>query len=369
MKILVLQEDLPPQALGGAGVVVAALIKEYERLGHTVAAVANLPGYNPRWRAWRCLYNRAGVRAVHKALRESKPDVVHAHNVHQTISYFALAHAWLRGYKVILTAHDVQAFNYGKLVNYKRYKISAWQQFREQRFRYNPLRNAVIRHILHRHISGVVAVSQALKDALQANGIKVQAVIHNGIDAAWWASSEGGEAFKQKHRLGERVVLFSGGSYLKGTKQMLDAFVLVRKTVPDAQLLVVGRNAPQGEGVVSAGWLNHEELRAAYHASAVVAVPSICFDSFPTINLEAMSAGLPVVATTLGGSAEAVIDAQTGYILDPFDTKLLAQRLADLLIDKGKAQSFGEAGRTRVQKEFTLAGQAQKYIELFKQTL
>lgn len=391
MKVLILQEDFPPQALGGAGGVVASLAREYARLGHEVMVVTAVQdkskagsfmeggmrverfysSYHARWRAWRCLYNPAGARAVEAALKSFKPDVVHAHNVHEHLSYRSLVLAKQSGAKVLLTAHDVQAFNYGKLVNYTTYKISPWRQFIEQRFRYNPFRNLIIRYVLRRYADRIVAVSAALKDALEANGIGNVEVVRNGMDTNLW--SERGsetEAFKQKHRIGERAILFSGGSYLKGAKQLLDAFALVRRQMPDAQLVVVGRNAPQGSGVVSAGWVSKkDELRAAYHAAAVVAVPSICFDSFPTINLEAMAAGKPVVATNLGGSREAVEDGKTGYIVDPFDTPLLVEKLADLLADAAKAKEFGEAGRARVAQEFTLERQAHHCAELFNQPL
>jgi len=386
MRILVLQEDVPPIAKGGAGVVVARLAKEFSRQGHEVCVLAAVPeknqagsyveeglrverfysNYHVRFRGWRCLYNPRGVRAVKKVLAEFRPEVVHAHNVHQNISYYSLVLAKKSGAKVVLTAHDVQAFNYGKLVDFQDYRVSPWRQLGEQKLRYNPFRNVVIRSIFRTYVDHVVAVSGALRDALMANSIGNVEVLHNGINTQEWRiEGRRTQEFKTRYGVGEQAILFVGGSYLKGVSQILAAFVSLRGSVPHAQLLVLGRGAPRGEGLVPVGWLSGEELRAAYAAAAVVVVPSICFDSFPTINLEAMACGKPVVATRLGGSPEAVVDGHTGYVVDPYDIKTLAAKLQELLQNPAKARAMGEAGRVRVEKEFTLTRQAQMCLELF----
>jgi spore coat protein SA len=98
----------------------------------------------------------------------------------------------------------------------------------------------------------------------------------------------------------------------------------------------------------------------------VVAVPSLSFDSFPTVNLEAFACKKPVVATCFGGSRELVEDGISGYIVNPFDVPNLAQKLAELLADDTKQKAFGEAGFKRVSQDFTLDKQMKKYESLIQ---
>src|SRR5690606_21947439 len=106
--------------------------------------------------------------------------------------------------------------------------------------------------------------------------------------------------------------------------------------------------------VVFAGWLEGRELVAAYHASDVVLMPSVCFDTFGMVCLEAMACQKPVIATCFGGPKEVVVDGETGYIVNPFDVAVFAERIVEMLSDSDKAQHFGEAGHKRAQELFNL---------------
>lgn len=411
MKILVLQDDFPPRPGGGAGSVSFSLAEGYAQRGHDVFVLATSPNVGDagergvtgfrvrtiiskspgRWRAYRSLYNPSAVAEVKKTLRSFQPDVVHAHNIHAHLSYAALRAAKRYGARVILTCHDVMPFNYGKLLGLIspndisiplsfHYRISPWRQLREQRLRYNPFRNAIIRYILRTCVDHVVAVSDALAEALRQNGIPHAITIHNGIDVfVWPVESEVIQQFKNRHAIRERAVLFGGRlSRVKGAPELLRALAQVAKEIPLAQLLIVGTEDAYASSMrelaaelgildllVFTGWLSGDELRAAYHSAALVCVPSVCFDSFPTMNLEAMACRKPVIATCVGGSREAVVNGETGYIVNPYDTATMAGKLAELLTDKEKNTRFGEAGYARAVRAFSLTAQVQKYEELF----
>ena len=112
----------------------------------------------------------------------------------------------------------------------------------------------------------------------------------------------------------------------------------------------------------------HPDVWRYYRLADVVACPSVIFDSFPTTNLEAMAAGKPVVATCFGGSREAVEDGFTGYILNPLNTGLFAQKLNELLTDDAKAKAMGAAGFLRVRGHFTLERQLKGYTDSYTKT-
>jgi len=413
MKICILTDRIPPESGGGAERVAWEEALALAKRGHTVSLITTTErplkeveektiegvrifyihsSYPERLRAWRSLYNPSTVGRVKRILQELRPDVVHSHQIHYHLSYHTLRLAKKAGAKVFLTAHDVMSFHYGKLVEFIdpknleckkewNYRVAPVQQMRRFKRWYNPFRNGIIRRYI-KNLDGFFAVSDALREALVQNGMPNATVLHNGIDAAEWSASvEAVQTFQEKFKLEGRHVIFFGGrlNRLKGGTVMLECLREVVKKVPSALLLVAGtrdaylelliKQAHQwgiGQNIACTGWLEGSDLRAAYHAAEVVVVPSICFDSFPTMNLEAMACAKPMVATCFGGSREAVEDGITGYIVNPFDTHTMSEKIIELLQDSDKNKRFGQAGHERVIKEFSLSKQMTNYERIFK---
>ncbi|OGD29696.1 hypothetical protein A2833_02555 [Candidatus Azambacteria bacterium RIFCSPHIGHO2_01_FULL_44_55] len=343
--------------------------------------------YNLFWRAYRSLYNPQTVGVVRKILGELKPDVVHAHNIHTHLSYYALKLAKKASAKVFLTAHDVMIFHYGKLTEFIDrddlscpenfgYKITVWQQIKRAGKTYNPMRNIIIRYYL-KYVDKIFAVSAALKKALGDNEIKNTEVVHNGIEIDYWRPENSiADNFKSRFGLGDRLAVFFGSRLgADGQELIISAIKIVAGKIPQAVLLLAGKNngnmkkmtdladkSGVGKNVINCGWLSGQDLKAAFLASNVVILPSPYFDSFPLLNLEAMACKKPVVATCFGGSRESVVDSETGFIVNPFDTETLADRIVDLLENPEKAKIFGEAGYARVKAEFGLNRMIDNYL-------
>jgi glycosyltransferase involved in cell wall biosynthesis len=412
MKIAVLQDDFPPHHEGGSGVIALQLSREYARRGHEVlvissvqtpelAGVSDVDGmrvvrlysdYHVRWRAYRSLYNPGVVGKVKTLLKDFQPDVVHVHNVHTHLSYYSFVLARRYARSVYMTAHDVMSFHFGKLLSAnedpenfseeKTYVESPLRQIRIHGVRYNPLHRMFVRHILNNTVRRVLAVSESLKRALVKNRINNVDVVHNGIEINDWKESSETVVFKKTHGIGDAAILFGGRiSTQKGAFAMLDAFQKVREKVPHAQLMVIGKKDAYAkpmierarelgveEGLVFAGWITGNDIRSAYYAAAVVAVPSLYLDPFPTINLEAFACGRPVVATCFGGSREIVEDGISGFVVNPLETKTMAEKIAMLLDDEEMREKFGRAGYEHVVKDFSLTSQAEKYLKIFTES-
>lgn len=385
MRILILSDDFPPQSFGGAGFSTFYLSGALQKSGHEVFVITSCQkkseegeldyqglkifriyaNYHERWRAYLSLYNPQTVNKVRKLIKEINPDVVHAHNIHYYLSYYCLKLAKNARKAVFLTARDAMAVSYGKLAT-KQYqeqldpRLSWLDNLKEAGKRYNPLRNLIIRKYLG-CIDQVFSVSQSLKEALVKNGIKNVTVSHNGIDISDWQVSEAEISdFKKKYNLLNKKIVFFGGriSDLKGINQIRQAMDIIRKEIPETVLLIAGK-----EGI---GWLTGQELKAAYWASDIVVVPSIYLDPFPRSNLEAMACKRPVIGTKFGGTSEVVQDGATGFIVNPFDIELMAERIKDLLNNQEKARQFGEAGFQRIKEKFTLDSQVKQTIEWYK---
>jgi spore coat protein SA len=225
--------------------------------------------------------------------------------------------------------------------------------------------------VLARDVDRLVAVSDEMGQALAQNGIGPCRTIFNGMRPPEEpAPSKVADLAARLGVGGRRVVMFGGRiDRLKGGLELLEALALVVRDVPELTLLLVGdalpgffeemvalagRNGLGAERLVRTGWLTGEELRAAYSLSEVVVSPSLCFESFGLVNLEAMAAGRPVVASMWGGPSDVVVDGVTGFLVNPTQTAVLAERLRRLLQDEGLARRLGAAGRARVADVFSL---------------
>ena len=401
MKIIILSDDFPPKSLGGAGIVAYMQAKELSRRGHEVSVITTFQdegidervdiegltvyrihtNYNMFFRGYVGLCNPKTIFKVKKFLEDMHPDVVHAHNIHQFLSYKILDYAKQYAKKVCVTFHDGMSVHYTKLypkVSRERgrafdYRVSWFSQLRHFRLQYNPFRNSVIKHYL-KNVDYSFAVSHALKDALEQNGLKKIEVLHNGIDVEDFIFDEGGvSAFKNKYDLCDKKVLFFSGriSKTKGIDVCLHLLKELSLTMPEVRLLIAGKKNSYIEHilqkedmlglaskVIFTEWLDREEVVSAYYASDLIPVLSTYLDPFPTTNLEAMATKKPVLGTCFGGTPEIVVDGQTGYIVDPNNFGEVLRRASQILSDEGLAKKLGEAGHERVAKNYLLSTQA-----------
>jgi glycosyltransferase involved in cell wall biosynthesis len=348
-----------------------------------------LSDYPVRFRGFVSLDNPRVRRPIAGLLAAYRPDVVHAQLLHTHLGYGSLTAARRAGAAVVFTAHDVMTFCYQKLTcfhggeerggslrDYRAY----WQKCIPcQRLRWNPWRNAGIRRVLARDVDRFVAVSDELARAIRENGIRVDRTIHNAIsEQPSRPSPESVAAFRERFGLaGKQVVTIAGRLHeQKGVHQLLRVVARLAASHPALRLLAMGRTeawesefAPLArelgvaDRVVTTGWLDGADLAAAYAATDVFATPSICFDTFGLVNLEAMEHRKPVVATNFGGSPEVVADGETGFVENPFDVEAFAGRIAALLDDEGLRQRMGEAGYLRLRQRFMIDRLVDEYLE------
>lgn len=410
MRILLLNDRIPPEGKGGAEAVVWRLAQGLAAANHEVHIITTTDGaafdeirdgiptyhlragYPERFRAWLSLWNPQTVGAVGKLLRRIQPGVVNAHNIHFFLSYHTLKMARDAGCGIVFSAHDAMTFAYGKLQHLGQpgeidlpagNRLPPRHNLRQNRFRYNPFRNAIIKRYLARHTHVRTAPSQALAQAFTANDMPSVSVVHNGINATEWHSVDESlvDSLRRRLNLQEKQVILIAGRLTaeKGLRQMLMALNVLHQQLPRLRLLLLtsrdlDRRVAQEFAhlrhlVCVGGWLSGAELRAAYQLADVVAVPSIYIDPFPTVVLEAMAAGKPVVATGFGGAREAVVDGETGYIVNPFDTEAFAEGLERLLRDSGLRREMGWRGRERVQRSFSLDQQVATMVAIYGRSI
>ena len=406
MKILFLTDDYPETEGSSVTGVVRTLDHGLTKAGHDVSImtthrttenpgivrsghVVSIPvSYRTSLRHYKTLYMPAVSRMIDTEIARLKPDVIHAHNVHQYITYDALRIARKHTKKVFITLHDVMSFSYGRLRTDRYLKsegadvrTSFMDHIAQAGIQWNPLRNVWIKRILQKNVEKVFAVSSALKHALDTHGIPHVEVLPNGTDMTMWqATPDVIAAFQKKHDLAHHKVIFFGGrlSRDKGSAPLLAALRKIREKQPEVLLLVIG-DADRMKGLVieagaedllpyirCAGWLSQKEMAAAYGSADVVTTPSLCLDTFNLINIEAMSAGKPVVGTIFGGTPEIVLDGVTGYVRNPLKIDAYASALGHLLSNSALAQKMGQAGQKRVAMEYALEPFIARQLEAYR---
>lgn len=239
----------------------------------------------------------------------------------------------------------------------------------------------------------VVCVSHAVKHGLMryVKGIdKVAKVIHNGIDAIEVESSESrvermnteGQPTAIDQRQPTKFYLFGRIQPRKGHWFLINALAkLPRHLLNSSEFVLMGGVVPGKEqdlidlqAAIDRNGLTDfvqikdfaKDISEPMSNADVCLVPSLVKDSFPTTVIEAMSAGRPVITTNNGGAKEAVVDGQTGYLINPNDTDKLADSIMRLLMNKAKMQEMGKAGRKRFSMLYTAKVFSRNWLEFME---
>jgi glycosyltransferase involved in cell wall biosynthesis len=159
------------------------------------------------------------------------------------------------------------------------------------------------------------------------------------------------------------LVLFLGHMAAdKGVFDLLEAVSAVRAAVPDLRLVCAGdgdriavaRYAERlgiADAVKFTGWVGPSGKRALFESAALLAAPS--YDAaLPTSLLEAMAAGVPVVAAAVGGIPELIVDGVSGFLVAPGDSASLARALRKLMLERELGARIGAAARESVRLRY-----------------
>lgn len=160
----------------------------------------------------------------------------------------------------------------------------------------------------------------------------------------------------------------------KGFHVLVEAARAVVQQVPDARFVLFGdgperarlvariRECELGQHFFLAGFRG--DLDALLPWANLVALSSFT-EGLPNVVLEACAAGVPVVATAVGGVPEIIEDGENGFLVRHGDANSLAQRIVDLLASPELAQALGANARRRMHEEFSFAAQARAYEAMF----
>ena len=196
-----------------------------------------------------------------------------------------------------------------------------------------------------------------------------------GVDAETFhpRTRADGDARRSDLGLADRPVVVCVSRLMprKGQDTLIRAWPLVRRQIPDAALLLVGGGPYRSrlealvsemqlaDSVVLTGTVPWESLPAHYAAGDVFAMPCRTrnrgwdVEGLGIVYLEAGAIGLPVVAGDSGGAPDAVLDGETGFVVDGRSLEQVAARVGRLLSDPAAATAMGQRGRQWVEEQWT----------------
>jgi glycosyltransferase involved in cell wall biosynthesis len=232
-------------------------------------------------------------------------------------------------------------------------------------------------------VDRIVFVSEdARRVALAAGAVHEGAgvsVVVNGIDVASYArDAQTRRRIRAQLGLPDEAPVAGIVARLTAAKDhvnLFDAFVRLRAPHPRARLVVVGdgelrddlhravRERGLADAVVFTG--RRDDVADVLSAFDVFVLPSSTEGLAVTL-LEAMAAGLPVVATRVGGNGEVVVDGETGLLAPPRDSGALAACLGQLFADPARGARYGARGRARARARFGVEAMAARYQEIYE---
>jgi glycosyltransferase involved in cell wall biosynthesis len=239
------------------------------------------------------------------------------------------------------------------------------------------------RHVLHRLVDLAICNSSAVRQDLLAEGIPAAKIrlIPNGIDLAEFASL-GIDREQARDRLGisrDAFVLTLVANFYpyKGHADLLQALQLIRDQLPSGWVLLAAGRDIRGNlermrrlsdqlGLFPrVRFLGERNDVGVILRAADIHVSASHTEGFPNNVLEAMGASVPVVATSVGGVPEMVVDGVTGILVPARNPDDMARALRQLASDPEQRRSMGEAGRAHVARWFSIERSAQAFQDCY----
>lgn len=319
----------------------------------------------------RCgFYSTEATKKAIQYIREYHPDVIHLHNLHGYYINIRLLFSYLKNEykgKVIWTLHDCWAFT-GHCVHYTYAKCDKWKTQCSncpERTRYpasyvldSSAKNYFDKKYLFSGLPNLTLVTPSKWLAEQVNNSFLQEysckVINNGIDL---------EVFKydsnhQKHKI--LLNICDGLDERKGYKDLIE---ISRRVNNRYQVVVVGvkdkekKFFPEDIKVVTR--TNSQKELVEYYSNAEYLINTTYEDTFPTVNIESLACGTPVITYRSGGSPE-IVSKYTGYVVDPGDI--------DSIVSILQGSNTIDASKCREQAmSYNKWDKYQEYITLYQQ--
>lgn len=321
-------------------------------------------------------FSKKSTQILIEKLDNIMPDVVHLHNLHNNYINLNMLLDYLanRKIKTVITLHDCWYFT-GKCTHYHSARCNKWQAGCKSCSLLkadNPSwffdRTNLIWHDKKNHFEkindlNIVSVSEWMAKEASRSFLKCGriSVIHNGVDTKIFDCN--GQNFRKQYGLEDKfVILGMANKWLSKSNAGLLEYILNRLN-EDCCILLLGANSGHRENkVIYLPYISNNKKLAALYRTADVFVNVTHEDSLPTVNLEAMACGTPVITYDVCGSSETV-NNRTGIVVAEGCKEELSRSL--FIIKSNGRSYYATACREHILTNYSSINQFEEYMNIY----
>lgn len=314
-----------------------------------------------------------------RKLEKEQPDIIHLHNLHSDYINLPILFRYIKKHnvKVVWTLHDCWAFT-GQCPYFTIAKCDKWitgchdcpsyQEYPASRVD----RTKTMWELKKKWFTGVknmtiVTPSQWMADLVKQSFLQEYSVrvIHNGIDLSVFKPMP--SDFRQRHKIPEDKFLLLGVAFGWGKRKGLDVFVELSKRLDSEkyQIVLVGTDdmvdKQLPENVISIHRTQNQTEMAEIYTAADLFVNPTREENYPTVNMEAIACGTPVLTFRTGGSPE-IVDECTGVVVDCDDVDAMEREILFI----SQERPFAAEACTERAKQFSKEKRFTEYLELYQ---
>lgn len=323
--------------------------------------------------------------ATKTAIRKIKkfvPDVIHLHNLHAWFTNLPLLFKYIKknNIKVIWTLHDCWTFT-GHCPHFEYAKCDKWKNGCKGCVQYKEYPSAFVDKaskmykLKNKWFTGVKDLTIVTPSEWLANKVRQSLlseypvkVINNGVDSEIFAPTE--SDFRKRYSISENKKIVLGVAFGWGVKKGLDVFCMLSERLDKEryQIVMVGTDDNMDkllpESIISIHRTQNQKELAEIYTAADVFINPTREDTFPTVNMESLACGTPVVTFNTGGSPE-IIDETCGVVTDDNSAEAMASEIIRICEDK----SFSAEACIKRAQSFDMNNRLSEYIKLYEELL
>jgi len=326
-------------------------------------------------------WSRGSYQDMRRVLKKIRPEVVHFHNIFYILTPSVYQACKDEGIPVVQSLHNFRLLCSNALF-YRDKKVcedclrkNLWEGVRHKCCRNSRLFTGFLVEAIDRHWKKKTWMNKVDMYIMAAEFTR-QKYLQGGIPKEkitvkpHFLSKDPGR--RNGHK--DYAIYVGRLSQEKGVDVLIQSWKLLNniplKIIGDGyqrdQLTELAKN---NSDIELLGHISQQECERYMREANLLIIPSLCYESFPRILVEAYAHGLPVIASRLGSLAELIIDGKTGLLFEPGDTEDLAEKVRYLIDNENEHLSMGNQARWEYEQKYTPKKNYDQLIAIYKQVI